>query len=128
MANAPNEFLPAHSDRTSLRRLDERHATRVVALVHCHGRFQTVRIVDFSVGGLQLQGCFGVSVGDAVVVELLSAQRLEGKVAWSIGSRLGVRFLQPMLPDDPALLVLQHAARHAPGATDHTVKQRTRDE
>jgi hypothetical protein len=87
-----------------------------------------VRIVDFSVGGLQLQGCFGVSVGDAVVVELLSSQRLEGKVAWSMGSRLGVRFRQPMLTDDPALLVLQHVTRHAPGATDHTVKQHSQDE
>jgi hypothetical protein len=33
-----------------------------------------------------------------------------------MGSRLGVRFLQPMQADDPAQLVLQHAARHAPGA------------
>ncbi len=118
----------SHSERASLRRRDERHATRAAALVHCHGRFQTVRIVDFSSGGLQLQGCFGVGVGDAVVVELLSAHRLEAKVAWSMGSRLGVRFLQPIEVDHPALAVLQQAARHASGTADQAVKPRLLDE
>lgn len=116
------------SERPSLRRVGERIATRAVALVHVHGRFQTVRIVDFSSGGLQLQGCFGVGVGDRVVVELLSAHRLEAKVMWAIGSRLGVRFLQPMELDHPALAVLQHAARHAPAADEQTARPRPPDE
>ena len=118
------------SERASLRRLDARSVTRAVALVHVHGRFQTVRIVDFSSGGLQLQGCFGVGVGDAVVVELLSAHRLEAKVAWAIGSRLGVRFLQPMGLDHPALMVLQQATRPGLGlgASDQTAGQLSSDE
>ena len=129
MANSYKELHPPLSEQPSLRRREERCATRVTALVHCHGRFQTVRIVDFSSGGLQLQGCFGVGVGDAVVVELLSAHRLEAKVAWSMGSRLGVRFLQPMAADHPAVAVLQQAAaRHAFGAADQMAKQRSLDE
>ncbi len=117
MSRRTDELPPAPLERTSLRRRDERRPTRVTALVHCHGRFQTARIVDFSSGGLQLQGCFGVATGDEVVVELLSAHSLHGKVAWSLGSRVGVTFVAPVEADHPALKVLEHAARHAPG--DH---------
>lgn len=98
-----------------VRRRDERTPTRATALAHCHGRYQTVRIVDYSPGGLQLQGCFGVGTGDDMTVEFLSGHRLEAKVAWSMGSRLGVRFLQPLEAEHPALAVLQQAARRTPG-------------
>ena len=81
MANLDEQSLSAHDLRPSVRRRDERCPTRVTALVHCHGRFQTVRIVDFSLGGLQLQGCFGVGVGDDIAVEFLSGQRIAAKVA-----------------------------------------------
>jgi hypothetical protein len=118
MANAYEEIRSAGAERPLLRR-DERCPTRVTALVHCHGRFQTVRIVDFSFGGLQLQGCFGVGAGDSVVVELLSSHRLEAKVAWSMGSRLGVRFVEPLETGHPALAILRKHARPAPGTSDH---------
>jgi hypothetical protein len=111
MANMAEEQLSAGDERPSVRRRDERHTIRLTALVHCHGRFQTVRIVDFSVGGLQLQGGFGVGPGDDVIVELLSGHRLAGKAAWSLGSRIGVRFLQPLAPEHPAWAVLEQAAR-----------------
>lgn len=112
MANLYSQLLSAQDVRPSLRRHDERHPTRVTALVHCHDRFQTVRIVDISLGGLQLQGCFGVGVGEDITVELLSGDRLVAKVAWSVGSRLGVRFLQPLGADHP---ILQHATRRTVG-------------
>jgi hypothetical protein len=102
---------PAGGERPSVRRRDERHSVRLTALAHCHGRFQTVRIVDFSAGGLQLQGGFGVGPGDEVVVELLSGDRLAAKAAWSLGSRTGVRFLQPLAADHPAWAVLEQAVR-----------------
>jgi hypothetical protein len=107
MANLNSQLLSTRDERPSVRRRDERHSTRVAALVHCYGRYQTVRIVDFSIGGLQLQGCFGIGVGDDITVELLSGHRLAAKVAWSMGSRLGVRFLEPLLAEHPALTVLQ---------------------
>lgn len=97
--------------RQLLRRHHERHLTRVVALAHCHGRFQTVRVVDFSLGGLQLQGSFGVIAGDAITVELLSGHRLAAIVAWSIGDRLGVRFLEPLETGHPAIAVMQQRGR-----------------
>ncbi len=98
-----------------MRRLDERQATRATALAHCHGRFQTVRIVDYSPSGLQLQGCFGVATGDDLIVELLSGHRVAAKVAWSLGSRLGVRFLQVLEGEHPAMVALQQAARRTLG-------------
>jgi len=107
----PEERLPAAEERPSVRRQDERHSVRLTALAHCHGRFQTVRIVDFSSGGLQLQGGFGVGPGDDVVVELLSGHRLAAKAAWSLGSRIGIRFLQPLSVDHPASGVLEQAVR-----------------
>jgi hypothetical protein len=110
MANLNKQSLSARDPPRSVRRRDERYPTRVIAFVHCHGRFQTVRIVDFSVGGLQLQGCFGVGTGDDIAVEFLSGQCLAVKVAWSMGSRLGVRFPQPLSAEHPALALLQHAA------------------
>lgn len=111
MANLHDEPLSAHDERPSVRRREDRHSIRLTALVHCHGRFQTVRIVDFSLGGLQLQGGFGVGPGDDVVVELLTGHRLTAKAAWSLGSRVGVRFLQPLSAEHPAWAVLEQAAR-----------------
>ena len=113
MPNLPEERLPAPDERPSVRRRDERHSIRLTALAHCHGRFQTVRIVDFSTGGLQLQGGFGVGPGDDVIVEMLSGHRLAAKAAWSLGSRIGVRFLQPLSPDHPAWSALEQAARRS---------------
>jgi hypothetical protein len=113
MANLRDEPLSAHDERPSVRRRDDRHSIRLTALAHCHGRFQTVRIVDFSVGGLQLQGGFGVGPGDDVVVELLSGHRLAAKAAWSLSSRIGVRFLQPLSAEHPALAILLQAARRS---------------
>jgi hypothetical protein len=110
MSNPPNAPDQA---RQLARRREERRATRVTALVHCHGRFQTVRIVDFSLGGLQLDGCFGVAVADRVGVELLSGQRLEGKVAWAVAGRIGMQFDERLAPDDPAVALLSRVASRA---------------
>jgi PilZ domain-containing protein len=115
---SPRDQSPSpHDARALMRRLDERLPTRATALAYCHGRFQTVRVVDYSPSGLQLQGCFGVAAGDELIVELLSGDRVAAKVAWSLGSRLGVRFLQALEGDHPALLALQQAARRTPGSS-----------
>ena len=100
----------------ALRRRYERHAAAITALVHCHGRHQTVSILDFSAGGLQLQGAFGVAQGDQIEVELLSGHRLRAKVAWSLGSRIGAQFSPVLVPDSPALAALQRAASPPPSA------------
>lgn len=97
----------APSERAVIRRRHERRLAAVTALVHSHGRFQTVSILDFSTGGLQLQGAFGVAVGDKITVELLSGHRLPGKVVWSLGSRIGAQFVPALSADDPGIAALQ---------------------
>ena len=62
--------------KAALRRRHDRRSAAVTALVHSHGRFQTVSILDFSTGGLQLQGAFGVAPADNIEIELLSGQGL----------------------------------------------------
>ena len=94
----------------ALRRVHERRPAAIKALVHSHGRYQTVSIVDFSAGGVQMQGAFGVTTGDQIVIELLSGHKLGAKVAWSLGSRIGAKFVLALLPDSPALLSLQSSA------------------
>ena len=53
----------------AVRRRHDRRSAAITALVHSHGRFQTVSILDFSMGGLQLQGAFGVAAGDVIQIE-----------------------------------------------------------
>jgi hypothetical protein len=98
----------------ALRRQHERRAVAIKALVQCHGRYQTVSILDFSAGGLQLQGAFGVAAGDQIRIELLSGHKLSAKVAWSLGSRVGAAFTPALAPDSPAFLALQGAAGGTP--------------
>ena len=106
MNTAPRAAAPA--DRaTAVRRRHERRSAAVTALVHSHGRFQTVSILDFSTGGLQLQGAFGVAVGDQISIELLSGQRLAAKVVWSLGSRIGAQFTPALPADHPGIVALQ---------------------
>ena len=106
----------AEEKATALRRRHERRSVAVTALVHCHGRFQTVSILDFSAGGLQLQGAFGVAPGDQIEIELLSGHRLAAKVAWSLGSRIGAAFTPALAADSPGLVALQ---RSVAGSADN---------
>ena len=113
--NAEPQPTAARTEQ-ALRRQHERRSAAVTALVHSHGRFQTVSILDFSTGGVQIQGAFGVAVGDQVVIELLSGHRLGARVAWSLGSRVGASFVPALSADSPALLALQRTVSGAPGA------------
>jgi PilZ domain len=111
MVNSQKDTMQIQEESASLRRRHKRVATRVTTLLHCHGRFQTVHVLDFSLGGLQLEGCFGIGPGDDLILELLSGHRVGGKCAWSIGGRVGVRFPEPLSEDHPALAVLRQGAR-----------------
>ena len=91
----------------AIRRRHERRTAAITALVHSHRRFQTVSILDFSTGGLQLQGAFGVAAGDQIDIELLSGHRLPAKVVWSLGSRVGAQFTPALSLDHPGLAALQ---------------------
>jgi hypothetical protein len=113
MATEPRLARPTER-ATAIRRQHERRSAAITALVHSHGRFQTVSILDFSTGGLQLQGAFGVATGDQIVIELLSGHRLPAKAVWSLGSRIGAQFTPTLLADHPALVALQRTVGALP--------------
>jgi PilZ domain len=107
-------------EKATVRRRHDRRSAAVTALVHSHGRFQTVSILDFSTGGLQLQGAFGVAPGDVIEIELLSGHRVPAKVVWSLGSRIGAQFTPVLSADSPALIALQRTVAGSPGGPGAT--------
>jgi len=77
--------------------------TWVHALLHCRGRTQSVVIRDVSLGGMKLEFAFGLVPGDEVEVELTSARKLQGTIAFSVAAYCGVAFPTPLAEDDPLL-------------------------
>jgi hypothetical protein len=100
------------------RRRFARNPAKAHAFVHCHGHFQSATVIDFSQGGLQLEGTFALFKGDAVEIELLSGIRVSGSVAWSLGARTGIAFSNALPETHPATAELARSAtrlsvRHA---------------
>jgi hypothetical protein len=93
----------------------ERTFVNANALLHCRGCFQTVRIVDYSQGGLQLARTFGLFRYDLVQVALTSGISLPARVAWSLGNRSGIAFPTPIDLDHPAMIELARKAGKALG-------------
>jgi len=91
---------------TSPRRQFERYHIKTNAIVHCRGRFQCAKVIDYSVGGLQLEGTFGLIKTDAIQIEFISGCRVYGRVAWSLGTQTGIVFSKPLPTGHPALIEL----------------------
>jgi PilZ domain len=103
-----------HSVIASDRRRFARNPVRAHALVHCHQYFQSATVVDFSQGGLQLEGTFALFRGDAVKIEFLSGTCVAGTVAWSLGGRTVIAFSEPLLETHPAIAELARSATRSP--------------
>jgi hypothetical protein len=88
----------------------KRTPVKVNAFVHCRGQFQRARIIDYSTGGLRLDGTFGRIKTDPIEIESISGVRVPGRVAWSLGAQTGMIFLGPLPRDHPALVELFHRA------------------
>jgi PilZ domain len=88
----------------------ERHPVKVHAFVHCRGQFQNATVIDYSNGGLQLEGTFGLIKTDAIEIEFISGIRVPGRVAWSLGGQTGIVFLESLPTDHPALVELLRRA------------------
>jgi len=97
----------------SARRRFARTPVKANAFVHCGSRFQRAQIVDYSLGGLMLEGTFGLIKHDAIQVELITGTRVLGKVAWSLGAHTGMIFHEPLQPSHPAIVELERRARRA---------------
>jgi hypothetical protein len=84
----------------------DRRPVKAHVFVHCRGSFQRAKVVDYSHGGLQLEGTFGLLKRDAVEVELISGTRVPAQVAWSLGAHTGVAFGGPLPTEHPAMIEL----------------------
>jgi|SRR5436190_1683865 len=99
------------SAATPVHRQFERTPLRANAFVHRGARFQCAQIVDYSQGGLQLEGTFGFIEQDPIQIELISGVRITGKVAWSLGAHTGIVFPEPLPSTHPAIVELARRAR-----------------
>ena len=89
----------------------QRTPLRANAFVHRGARFQRAQIVDYSQGGLQLEGTFGFIKQDPIQIEFISGVRITGKVAWSLGAHTGIVFPEPLPSTHPAIVELARRAR-----------------
>ena len=92
------------------RRQFERYFTKANAFVHCRNQFQPAKVVDYSAGGLQLAGTFGLIKPDQVEIEFISGVRVPAYVAWSLGAQTGIAYTEPLPIDHPALIDLARRA------------------
>jgi hypothetical protein len=109
----------------SARRQFNRNPVNANAIVHCGDRFKPAHIVDYSQGGLQLTGTFGLTKQDAVQVELMSGLRIFGKVAWSLGRHTGIVFSEPLAETHPAILELARRAARSLAGQLHAITHRS---
>lgn len=99
------------------RRQLDRHLIKANAFVHCRGQFQSVKVIDYSAGGLRLDGTFGLIKTDLIEIEFISGIRVPGRVAWSLGAQTGIVFLEQLPTGHPALIELHRRV----GAQHHVV-------
>jgi hypothetical protein len=106
----------------TVRRRFARTPVKANAFVNHGSRFQRAQIVDYSLGGLQLDGTFGLIARDNVQIELMCGARVRGTVAWSLGGRTGVVFPEPLPETHPAVTTLARRAgrAHAAQALAHS--------
>jgi hypothetical protein len=80
------------AERPLIRRKHERFTLSESVWVSCRGSAKSAMLVDFSAGGLRLDGTFGLMPGDQINVRLSSGEELAGSVVWSLGAMVGVAF------------------------------------
>jgi hypothetical protein len=102
----PNGITNGQGTSSENRRRFKRLPMRAPVVVHHGGRFQSAKITEYSAGGLQLDGTFGLFPSDTIEVALPSGTRLPGKVAWALGRRVGIVFPHPLSASHPAMIEL----------------------
>ena len=65
-----------------------------------NGEARTVLITDASSGGLGLDFTEGVKDGDYITVVLSTGRTFRGEIAWSAGTRSGIRFDEELPHND----------------------------
>jgi hypothetical protein len=95
--------LPVGSARSNFRTIQHPSA-ELPALMHCHGRSQSVVIRRISREGMTVEYASGLKLGDPLMVQLFSNRTLAGSTVWSVAGYCGIAFDTPLADDDPLLL------------------------
>lgn len=116
MISVRNESIVRDDDRQNqspVRRQQARYPMRRNVLVHCRDLFHTAVLHDLSQGGCRLHGTFGLMPGDRIDIELMSGRIFSGRVAWSVGSQVGVALEHASCHDEAPAVFSHHADRTA---------------
>lgn len=97
---------PGALARNFLRRRDDRHRVSFTAILECRGIAQTVRVVDFSVSGLRIDGIQGLAAGDPIQISLTPDISLAGEIAWAVWHKAGIKLLPALDETHPGYLFL----------------------
>lgn len=92
--------------RTTKRVQDERFAPRYDGIVRdavlsARGREQLVRVVNISAEGAMIVPAPPLHIGEAVALRLPGELRVEARVRWIRGDRMGVNLTTPLLIEAP---------------------------
>ncbi|MBN9247938.1 MAG: PilZ domain-containing protein [Hyphomicrobium sp.] len=101
---------PGALARNFLRRRDDRHRVNLTAILECRGIAQNVRVVDFSVSGLRVDGIQGLATADPIQISLTPDISLTGEIAWSVWHKAGIKLLPELDETHPAYLFLTEQA------------------
>ena len=75
----------------------ERHAVSLPVRLKPEGvRVITVALGDISATGLMARTDEPIPLGSTVCIELPAAGNVQGRVRWTVGGRVGVRFAMPI--------------------------------
>ena len=96
--------------RNYLRRRDTRRRVMFAAILECRGMEQKVRVVDFSMSGVRIDGIKDLANGDPVRISLTPGLIVEGRIAWVAWHKAGVKLAEPLIDDHPAYEFLTQQA------------------
>ena len=93
----------------------KKRAARTPCTVRCslivNGRSVNVLLVDFSDNGFQVSSEQMLQLGSPLALALPRCLPVEASVRWSLGSRAGCRFYQPLAPEAISAAVAAAAAK-----------------
>lgn len=85
------------------RRMAPRFTLLQNCTVICHRSEFRALAIDISAGGMGLSGAPTIGLKETVQITLKTGRRFKGMIVWQKSGKLGVRFNQPLLPNDPLI-------------------------
>jgi len=124
MYTAPATMIANGEARARWARRAERHAVDLLARYAWKGLRGTVLLKDLTCDGARIEGLEALRQGDGLTLLLPDAPPVEATVAWAIGRAAGLRFDEPIAPEELVRIVRDFApAAFAPFTPDTLSRQ-----